>query len=510
MPKLIVDGVSKYYPASGVQANDRASLDVDDGEIHALVGENGAGKSTLVRVLCGLEKADSGRIELDGRPVEIPDPAAARRLGIGVVHQHFSSVGGFTVAENLALGEEPTRAGFWYDRSRARREALRAAAELGFELDPDALASSLTLGQRQQLEILKALRGEARLLVLDEPTAALAEQEIRSLFETLSGLRARGRTVVLITHKVREVKEISDAVTVMRAGRTVARVRTQAVGEAELSALMVGGSERRAFSRAPRAIRGAPVFEMRSASLGGRRGSPPAIDRLSLRVEAGEILGLCGVAGNGLAEVEDLAAGLARPSTGDALFGGRPVPRHRRPGLGYVPADRMRRGACSGATLADNLAALDRRRFFPRGLADGAAMRDFASGAIGRFSIKASPGDPIESLSGGNIQKSVLARELSGRSAFLVASNPTWGLDAASAEEIYERLEAARDEGAAILLLSYNLDDILVLSDRIGALYKGRLVCDLANGAAVGRELLGEYMLGLRDDFAADRARSLS
>jgi ABC-type uncharacterized transport system ATPase subunit len=504
-----MDRVSKFYPASGVQANDEARLEVRDGEIHALVGENGAGKSTLVRVLCGLERADSGCIELGGRAVEIPSPAAARALGIGMVHQHFTTVGGFTVAENLALGDEPTRAGLFYDGKRAIREARRSAAECGFDLDPEAPASSLTVGQRQQLEILKALRGEARLLVLDEPTAALAEQEIRSLFKTLRDLRARGRTIVLITHKVREVKDISDAVTVMRAGRTVARVETASTGEAELSSLMVGGSGGRAFTRGPRVFRGAAVFEMRGVSLGRRHGGAPVLDRLGLRVEAGEILGLCGVAGNGLSEVEDLAAGILRPSSGEVLFGGRPVPRHRRPGLGYVPADRMRRGACLEATLAENLAALDRRRFFPRGLADGPAMRDFARGAIERFSIKASPGDQIESLSGGNIQKSILARELSGRSAFLVASNPTWGLDAAATEEIYARLEAARDDGAAILLLSYSLDDILVLSDRIGALCKGRLVCDLANRAGLGRELLGEYMLGLRDDFADRREGSL-
>ncbi len=514
MPSLLMDRVSKFFPSSGVLANDGAILSVRDREIHALVGENGAGKSTLMRVLCGLERPDSGRVELGGREVRVRGPADAARLGIGMVHQHFTTVPEFTVAENIALGAEPRIAGLLFDRRRALREAMLCVVENGFHIDPEAPASSLTVGERQQLEIAKILHRKADLLVLDEPTAVLTEQEIRSLFATLRALRDAGKTVIVITHKVREVKEIADAVTVMRAGRTVETRATAEATEAELACLMMGGGSCGSFSRGERAFRGGAVLEMRRVGLSARGRGHPVLDRISLRVEAGEVLGLCGVAGNGLGEIEDIAAGLLEPGSGEVLVGGKPLPRHRRPGQGYVPADRMGRGSCLEATLAENLVALDRRAFFPRGLADAALAREFAQSSIRRFSIKAAPGDRIGSLSGGNIQKAILARELAGLGGadpggggrpFLLVSNPTWGLDIASTEFVYERIAEARDAGAAVLLVSYNLDEILALSDRIGALCKGRLVCDLRNGAEVTRERLGEYMLGLRDDLADER-----
>jgi simple sugar transport system ATP-binding protein len=343
---------------------------------------------------------------------------------------------------------------------------------------------------------------EADLLVLDEPTSALAEQEIRSLFATLRRLRAAGKTIVLITHKVREVLDISDSVTVMRAGRVVDRLDTASTDESRLAALMMGGAAIPEYSRAQRVVapEGAKSFEMRNVRLRAR--GRVALDGLSLSVRRGEVLGLCGVAGNGLGEVEDLAAGLLRPDSGEVLVEGQAAARMRRPGLGYVPADRTRRGACLDASLEDNLVALDRAVFFPRGLADRRAARAFARGAIERFSIKASPGDRFGSLSGGTMQKAILARELSRDASFLLFSNPTWGLDVASARFVHERIAEARDRGAAVLLISSNLDELLALSDRISALYKGRAVCELANGPELTRERLGEYMLGLRDDFA--------
>jgi len=511
-----MDRVTKFYPSSGVLANDAATLLVRDGEIHALVGENGAGKTTLMRVLCGLERADSGNIELDGRRVKVASPHAAARLGIGMVHQHFTTVPDFTVAENIALGAEPVRLLCFYDRARAAREARRAIEENGFGLDPGAVAGSLGVGERQQLEIVKLLRREARLLVLDEPTSALAEQEIRSLFATLRRLRDAGKTIVLITHKIREVLEISDSVTVMRAGRVVERLATSATDEARLAALMMGGTAMPLFSLAQRATSGRPAgrtgdgralgdeakaFEMRDLRFRVR--GRPALDGLSLSVGRGEVLGLCGGAGNGLREVEDLAAGLIRPSSGEVLVGGRPAARLRRPGLGYVPADRTGRGACLDASLEDNLIALDRGTFFPRGLADRGAAREFARASIERFALRASPEDRFGALSGGTMQKAILARELSGDASFLLCSNPTWGLDVASAGFVHERIAEARDRGAGVLLISSNLDELLALSDRVVALYKGRAVCELANDPGLTRERLGEYMLGLRDDLTS-------
>jgi simple sugar transport system ATP-binding protein len=500
-------GISKYYGTSGVLANDDAGLTVEDREIHALVGENGAGKSTLMRILYGLEHPDEGRIFVGGVEVRIPTPARAGRLGIGMVHQHFTTVPDFTVAENVVLGSEPRRWGVFFDAAKARGAAAAVIGENGFHLDPARLAGDLAVGERQQLEIAKLLYRKADILILDEPTAVLAEQEIRSLFATLRRLRDLGKTIVMITHKVREVKEISDSVTVMRGGRTIDRFDTSSVDENELACLMMGTTSCTLFSRDGPAPRGDTVFELRDVVVRARGYSRAALDHVSVSVQGGEILGVCGVAGNGLVELEDVASGLARPLAGTALLDGKSLPPRRKPGLAYVPADRMHRGACLDASVAENMASLDRDTFFPRGIIDSAAAKANAEEAIRRYSIKASPESPIGSLSGGNIQKVILARELSGYSSFIVFSDPTWGLDVASTEFTYERILEARDAGAGILLISSNLDEILTLCDRIMVMYKGRVVCSLDNGPSLDRERLGEYMLGLKDDFASVRSR---
>lgn len=508
MPGVGMFGITKRYDTGGVLANDRVDLSVRDREIHALVGENGAGKSTLMRILYGLERPDSGRVEIGGRAVSIASPADARRLGVGMVHQHFTTVPDFTVAENVALGAEPRRLGVLYDARAAARAAAEVIERNGFHLDPDRPAGDLTVGERQQLEIVKLLYRKAEILILDEPTAVLAEQEVRSLFATLRALRESGKTVIMITHKVREVKEIADSVTVMRAGRTVDRLDAGAVDESELACLMMGTDSCRSFSRSASAGRGGSVFEMDRVVVKTRSGGRHALDGISLAVASGEVLGVCGVAGNGLAELEDVASGLARPTSGRCRLEGKPLPRHRRPGLAYVPADRMERGACVDETLAENLAALDRDSFFPKGMVDAAKAKAAAMAAIAKFTIRGAPDSPLSSLSGGNVQKVILAREISANSPFILFSDPTWGLDVASAEFMYERIVDARDEGAAILLLSSNLDELLALSDRIAVLYRGRLVCLAQNAPDLTRERLGEYMLGLKDDFADGQGAS--
>ncbi|HOX33354.1 MAG TPA: ATP-binding cassette domain-containing protein [Spirochaetales bacterium] len=509
MPGVTMEGIRKLFPSSGALANDSASLRVEDREIHALVGENGAGKSTLMRVLCGLERPDSGRVEVGGRALRLGRPGAAAALGIGMVQQHFTTIPGFSVAENAVLGSEPRRAAFFLDRRRAEAEVSRLAEAHGFSLPAAAPASSLSVGERQQLEIVKLLYRRADILVLDEPTAVLAEQEIASLFATLRALREAGKTVILITHKVREVLEIADSVTVMRRGRSVARLASAELDEAGLACLMMGSScepERGEGGPGPRRRRepGPEVFALREASLLPRGGGRPLLDRVSLSVRSGEILGVCGVVGNGLGALEDLASGLARPSSGEALLEGRPLAGGRGPRLGYVPADRMRRGACLDATLLENLVALDRGSLFPRGILDRAGAAAFARAAIERFSIAARPEQPMSSLSGGNVQKAVLARELAGDSAFILFSNPSWGLDLAATSFVHERIRSAAERGAGILLVSANLDEVLLLADRVCAMYRGRIVCELENGGASGevldRALLGEYMLGLRED----------
>jgi general nucleoside transport system ATP-binding protein len=501
VPGVRMIGISKYYATSGVQANDGVTLTVENSKIHALVGENGAGKSTLMRILYGLEHPDAGRIFVGGEEVVIDTPARSARLGIGMVHQHFTTVPDFTVAENVVLGSEPRRWGFFFDAAKATLAAASIIAENGFHLDPAQLAGELSVGERQQLEIAKLLYRKADILILDEPSSVLAEQEIHSLFATLRRLRDSGKTIVMITHKVREVKEIADSVTVMRGGRTIDRFETSSVDENELACLMMGTTSCTLFSRDGPALHGDTVFELRDVVLSPKGYSRAALDHVSLSVSSGEILGVCGVAGNGLVELENVASGLTSPASGLALLKGKPLPPRRKPGLGYVPADRMYRGACLDASVEENLASLDRGTFFPRGFVDTAATRQNAGKAIQRFSIKAKPESRTGSLSGGTIQKVILARELRADASFILFSDPTWGLDVASTEFTYERILEARNAGAGVLLISSNLDEILTLCDRIMVMYKGRVVCSLDNGNALDREGLGEYMLGLKDDF---------
>ena len=511
MDALTMEGISKYYAESDTLANDGAWLSVASGEIHALVGENGAGKTTLMKVLYGLEKPDEGKILLDGADVRIASPIDAGRLGIGMVHQHFMIVDDFTVAENVVLGAEPRMAGLFYDAREARRSVGATMARHGFSLDPARMAASLSVGERQQLEIVKLLHREARFLILDEPTAVLTEQEVKTLFGTLRSLRASGHTIVLITHKVKEVKEISDSVTVMRSGRTVDRFRTADIDEYSLSCHIMGSSSSYPlFTRTPsRTFSPEPILEIEDVCLSKSAGEARQLSQVSLKLRPGEVLGICGVSGNGVGELEDVLGGFRRPDSGKISLKGKPLPKRRLParsgfGLGYVPADRIRRGANTGLSMTENYIALDRPRYFPRGMLDAAAALEAIRGAIVDFYIKGRPGQLAGELSGGNIQKLILARELAPPlSPLMIFSEPTWGLDISSTEFVYEKILEARDAGSGILLLSSNLDEILELSDRVSVMYRGRIVCDLPNDGSLTKEKLGEYMLGLSDDSAA-------
>ena len=509
MDALTMEGITKYYAEGDTLANEKAWLRVGAGEIHALVGENGAGKSTLMKILYGLEKQDSGRILLDGAEVRIANPMDSGRLGIGMVHQHFMVVDDFTVAENVVLGAEPRKGGLFYDARGAERSVRSTMERHGFSLDLSRRAAGLTVGERQQLEIVKLLHREARFLILDEPTSVLTEQEVKALFSTLRSLRASGHTIILITHKVKEVKEISDSVTVMRSGRTVDSFRTADIDEYGLSCLIMGSDSCPDFTRTPSlAYRPEPVLELEEVCLSSGAGGARSLDRVSLRVCPGEVLGVCAVSGNGVGELEDVLGGFRKPNSGRILLKGSPLPRRRLParsgrGLGYVPADRIRRGANIRLSMAENFIALDRRAYFPRGFLDAAASLEATRGAIGRFSIKGSAEQLAGELSGGNIQKVILARELSSPlPPILVFSEPTWGLDINSTEFVYEKILEARDAGSGILLLSSNLDEIFELSDRVSVMYRGRVVCDLSNDGSLTREKLGEYMLGLADESA--------
>lgn len=509
MPYLEMKGVSKRY-APDLLANDAVDFSVDANEIHAVVGENGAGKTTLMKILDGLEQPDAGSIELRGERVVIHSPLDAKRLGIGMVHQHFKLIPEFTVAQNVVLGDEPRRWGLLTDREKARVLVGEVIKSHGFGIDPDARVADLTVGQMQQVEIVKVLYRRADLLVLDEPTSVLTEQEIRGLFATLASLRRDGKTCIIITHKLHEVKEISDRVTVMRKGRVVAVRRTADVDTAELARLMVGKDVLFQLDRQKKAC-GSPVLELQEVSLRQRGRGRPLLDRVSLTVRSCEIVGVAGVSGNGLGELEDTVAGLRRITGGRILHNGEDISglttaTLRGRGLAYVPADRLRRGASLDSTVTENMLVTHHHGFLRAGILARKPIAAFAARLTSNFSIDGAPQVRIGTLSGGNIQKVILAREMASASNLLIVSEPTWGLDVASSQFVYEKILEARAGGAGVLLISSNLDEILGIADTIAVMSRGRVVAILANEPGLSKERIGEYMLGLRDELPRAQA----
>jgi simple sugar transport system ATP-binding protein len=509
MTRVRMENIDKFFPSTNTLANDKACLVAEPGEIHAIVGENGAGKSTLMKILAGLEAPDSGSIFLNDRRVSFRNARDAQKAKIGMVHQHFLTLDDFTVAENVVFGDEPRRFGFALDRRAIDESVAKALGHFGFSLDTRSRAGDLGVGQRQQLEILRLLYRDAEVLILDEPTSVLAEQEIQTLFEVLEKLKKRGKTILIITHKVKDVMRISDSVSVLRNGKTLGRFRTADIDENELSAMIMGNSYSPGI-RTPghKSMQSKPALELRNLSLRDARNSRTKLDGITFIVREGEIVGITAVGGNGLKELEDVLSGFAVPSSGGIFLYGQPLSPIRRAagepgGYGYVPSDRMRRGACLPGRVYENFIAVDRKRYFPHGfLAKPKAMAD-TTAAIGTRSIKAEASFIMDVVSGGNIQKLVLARELpDGFSGFALLCEPTWGLDVASTKSVHEAIGKSRLDGASYAILTSDPDEVLALSDRILVLYHGKLVCDVPNDGTIDREILGTYMLGLRDDFA--------
>ncbi|MDP2790654.1 MAG: ABC transporter ATP-binding protein [Rectinemataceae bacterium] len=511
MAYLEMKGITKLYPQKKILANEAVDLSVGHREIHAIVGENGAGKSTLMKILYGLEQPDAGRILLDGAEVRIRKPLDANRLGIGMVHQHFKLIPELSVAENVVLGSEPLKLGVFFDAAKALSSVRNVIAEHGFHVEAEARVSRLTVGEMQQVEIIKMLYRNANLLILDEPTSVLTEQEIRKLFATLDLLRSGGKTCIIITHKLDEVMEISDRVTVMRKGSVVAVRNTSEVDKAELARLMVGKDVLFHLERKPMEC-GHAVLELRDVVLRQRGQERPLLSGVNLSVGSGEIVGVAGVSGNGLGELEDVVTGLRTISGGTILHGGADISRStaqelRQKGLAYVPADRLKRGACLDSTVKENFIVYRHKDFLKAGMLRKRGIADFAEGLMDRFSIDGGSDVPIGTLSGGNIQKAILAREMSTDPDLAVFSEPTWGLDVASSQFVYEKILEMRSRGAGVLLISSNLDEILGIADRIAVMYRGKVVGILRNEESLTRELIGTYMLGLRDDFAAGGER---
>ncbi|MGK3984903.1 ABC transporter ATP-binding protein [Sorangium sp. So ce136] len=500
-------GITKRF--SGVLANDGVDIDLREGEIHALLGENGAGKSTLMNVLYGLVRPDAGELRRRGKPVALRSPSDAIALGIGMVHQHFMLIPVFTVAENIVLGAEPVRRGLM-DRRRASAEVRELSARYGLDVDPDARVEDLPVGVQQRVEIIKALYRKAEILILDEPTAVLTPQEAEELFRVLRALTAQGVSVLFITHKLKEVLAVADRVTVMRAGKVVGAAVPAETDERGLAATMVGREVALQVSKAP-ASAGAVVLEVERLSVAGRRGSGGDVVReVSFSVRAGEILGIAGVQGNGQTELVEAITGISPARAGRVLLRGRDVtgalPRTLiERGVSHVPEDRQRHGLVLSYSVADNLVLCTYHRspFAERGVLRDEARDENARRLVKTFDIRApGPSAPVSALSGGNQQKVILARELSRPVELLVASQPTRGVDVGSIEHIHREIVAARDAGAAVLLVSAELDEVLSLSDRIAVMYRGALVATRDAGA-VSRTELGMLMAGVAPGAAA-------
>jgi general nucleoside transport system ATP-binding protein len=495
---LEMRGITKRFP--GVVANDHVDFDLRKGEVHALLGENGAGKSTLMNILYGLYRADEGEILMGGERVSFGSAKDAIERGIGMVHQHFMLIPVMTVAENIVLEIEPTKAGVLLDYDAAVERVREISQRFGLAVDPSALVENIGVGQQQRVEILKALYRGAGILILDEPTAVLTPQEAGELFGIIKSLQADGTSIIFISHKLNEVLEIADRITVLRRGKKIDTVPREGATEEGLARMMVGREVLFRVEKRP-SEPGETLLELRSLTVNDDRGLP-AVRDVSFAVRAGEIVGLAGVEGNGQSELIEAITGLRGGHGGEVVVGGRVIghPTARRmldAGVGHIPEDRQRRGLVLEFTIAENIALHDYNRppdskwgwLFPRRLTQRAAR------LIREFDVRGGgPQTRGGSLSGGNQQKVVAAREIARDPRVLVAAQPTRGLDVGAIEYLHRRLVEERDEGRAILLVSLELDEILSLSDRILVMYEGRIVGEHTRDTTeeeIGLEMLG-------------------
>jgi ABC-type uncharacterized transport system ATPase subunit len=495
---LRLRGITKRF--GELVANDSIDLDISPGEIHCLLGENGAGKTTLMNVLYGLLQPDEGTISIDGVEHVPANPREAIAAGIGMVHQHFMLVDVFTVAENLILGREDSTGGL-LNMGEARRTVRRLSERYGLEVDPDAVIEELPVGMQQRVEILKALANDAKYLILDEPTAVLTPQETDQLMTVMRSLRDEGKAIVFITHKLREVREIADKITVIRHGKVVGTAKPTD-SESDLAELMVGRAVNLLVDKKPPSPSAEPRLAMKGVFVARPNGTL-AVDDLDLEVYGGEIVCIAGVQGNGQTELAEALLGLTRVVKGTIELDGRRLtgltPRETiDAGLGFVPEDRKQDGCVSSFTVAENL-ILNHHEEHPyaRGIAlDLSKVRQNAAHRVSEFDIRTQSIEAtVSSLSGGNQQKVVLARELSRSLALLVASQPTRGLDVGAIEFVHKRLLEERDRGTAVVIVSTELDEVIALADRIAVMYRGRIVGIVPPDTS--REVLGLMMAGI-------------
>lgn len=500
-PVIILKGLTKYFP--GTIADDHIDLELHRGEVLALLGENGAGKTTLMNLLYGLYQPDEGEILVNGQPVRIRSPHDAMNLGIGMIHQHFMLIPVHSVVENVLLGMKPER-GKRQNIKKAAQRLEELGARYGLPVDPYAIVGTLPVGVQQRVEILKALYREAHVLIMDEPTGVLTPQEIKKLFVFVRDFRDKGGSVIFITHKLPEVMELADRVTVLRDGKVVGSVSRDLTTEKEVAHMMVGRDL--SVSTRQEAARGNKVLEVKDLRVEGQSGTV-AVDGLSLDIYAGEILGIAGVSGNGQEELAEALCGLRSISGGSIFLSGKAITNYAalsiiEHGVGYIPADRRREGLILDMSIAENCMLKSHMdpQFVSHGWLNWRAIRSSAQHLVDDFAIKApSVATRVKALSGGNQQKVVVAREISVGTELLVAVQPTRGLDVGATEYVHSALLRERKAGKAILLISTELSEVMNLSDRVGVIYRGKLLKTLASTDASVDEI-GLLMTGVMEE----------
>jgi len=499
---LELKGICKVYE-NGVYANRGVNFTVEEGEIHALVGENGAGKSTLMKIIYGLEQPSEGQIFINGKSVSFSSPQDAMAMSIGMVHQHFMLVDSLSVMENVTLGQEPAKLGF-IDRAAAKAKVVEIMKLFDLNVDPDMRVGDLNVGLKQKVEIIKALYRGAKILILDEPTAVLTPQETTELFTKLKQLRNNGYTVIFISHKLREVMELCDRVSVLRKGEMVNTVNVKDVTQQQISAMMVGVNYSDKLDKA-KANPGEVRLRMKNVACLNRFGKR-VVDGVSLAVRAGEILGVAGVEGNGQHELVEMIFGLRKCAEGTIeIFGkkstGMNVRDLRKTGVAYIPADRMTTGLATTMSIEDNIIAthLENKSLLNGGLMSSRKIHSFSEQRVREFQVKCdSTQTEVNMLSGGNMQKVVAAREFNDSVKLFVVEQPSRGIDVGAAKFLHEKLVDMRDAGCAILLVSADLDELLKLSDSVVVMYEGKISAYFPDASQVDENEIGQYMLGVK------------
>jgi simple sugar transport system ATP-binding protein len=505
-PCVELRNISKTYSGSVKKANNNISLHLKKGEILCIAGENGAGKTTLMKILCGLETPDAGDVFVNGKKEKINSPLEAKKLGIGMVHQHFMLFPEYTVAENIAMGAEPKKFKFFLDEKKIKQNAEKIINAHNFAVNGAQTVNELSQGQMQQVEICRVLANNAQIIILDEPTAILTEQETLSLFKTLKDLVTKGLSLILITHKLREIKQICDRVAVLRKGELVGIRGPADIDEYDIARMMMGNDYAALeFEKKPEkaGAKSEDVIVFDNVTVKRRGQKRPLLDKVSFQARKGEILGFAGVGGNGLGVIEAVLGGFLHPSRGKIIHNGMDISALgiralRKQGLAYVPADRLRVGSARDALIEENLIINCRDEFSKGMIIRKKAVREFAQRLAECYGIEgARVNEKAAFLSGGNLQKLILAREINRLSDYIVFSEPAWGLDIASSNFIYREIRMLRERNAAVILISTNLDEIISLSDRIAVMYRGKIAGIFENTGESIKKIIGDSMQGI-------------